>query len=172
MTSHHSKSLLIMLSLISVVLLAALTLGVYYVRAQNQETSEMLNIVDQATEVETLTQSIRMIQNSSAEDITALDGFVLSSEKLVSLIEEIEGVGRAVGVDVDILSVEKVENKKTNEQSTIRLSMETHDTWASTLAFIRAMESLPHRVMVEGSTLSREETDWRSRLVLSLYLFD
>src|SRR3989338_1978959 len=172
MTSHYSKLLLIMLSLVSVVLLAALTLGVYYVRAQNQETSEMLNIVDQATETETLTQSIRMIQNSSAEDIAALDGFVLSSERLVSLIEEIEAAGRALGVDVDILSVEKVENKKTNEQNTIRLSMEIHDDWAPTLAFIRAMESLPHRVMVEDSTLSREEADWRLRLVLSLYLFN
>ena len=72
MISNHSKSLLVILSLISTVLLAVLVLGVYDIRAKNKETSELLNLADHAAESATLAQSIRTIQNEAEQDLEAL----------------------------------------------------------------------------------------------------
>ena len=172
MIFKDSKPLLVILSLISIVFLTVLILGVYYIRDKNEKTSELLNLVDHAAEVEILAQSIRTVQDDLAEDITAFDNLVLSSDKLVPLIEEIEKAGRTLSLETNILSVEKIEDKKSIEPDMIRIVMETQGPWALTLSFLRAIESLPHRVMIEESSLSREEVGWHSRIVLLLYSFD
>ena len=171
MTFNNSKLSFIILVLISIVLLAVLILGTYTIQLKNKEASELLNLVDQATEARTLAQSIRMAQNNAAEDLAAFDGLTLSDDKLVSLIEDIEEMGRALGLDASIVSVGKIEDKKSVEPDIIRIVMETQGSWAQTLSFLRAIESLPHRVMIDESSLSKVEAGWHLKIILSLYSF-
>lgn len=172
MIFRNSKLPLTILSLVSASLLVVFTLGIYNIRVENKETRELLDLADHVAEVRILAQSIRMVQNDAEQDLEAFDDLVLSGDKLVSLIESIEGAGRALGLDTNILSVGKIEDKKSVEPDVVRIVMETQGPWASTLSFLRAIESLPHRVMIEESSLSKEEVGWRSRIVLSLYSFD
>lgn len=172
MILRNSKVLLITLSLISLALLSVLILGVYNIRFKNKETSELLNLVDRASEVGIIIQSIRAAQNDAGPDLEAFDNMVLTSDKLVPLIESIEGAGQALGLETSILSVAKIEDKKSAEPPLVRIVMETTGPWAQTLSFLRAIESLPHRVLLDESNLSREEVGWRSRIILSLYSFD
>lgn len=172
MIFRNSKLLLTIFSLVSLALLAVLILSVYSIRIKNRETSELLNLIDNAAEMEMLTRSIKAIQYDAREDIKAFGDFVLSSDKLVPLIESIEGAGRTLGLDTKIISVGKIEDKKLIESDMIRIVMETQGPWAPTLSFLRAVESLPNRVMIEESSFSRGETVWRSKIVLSLYSFD
>ena len=120
-----------------------------------------------------------MIQKNAAEDIAAFDSLTLSGDNLVPLIEDIEGAGQTLGLDTKIVSVGKIEDKKSVEPDIIRIVMETQGSWAPTLSFLRAIESLPHRVMIDESILSRDEigpagngASWRLKIVLSLYSFD
>lgn len=172
MTLNHSKWLLIILSLISMIILAVLILGVYNIQAKNKEASVLLNLADHAAKARTLAQSIRMMQNNAAKDIAVFDNLTLSGDKLVPLIESIEGVGRTLGLDTKIVSVGKIEDKKSLEPDMIRMVMETQGPWAPTLSFLRAIESLPHRVMIDESSLSRVEVGWRLRTAFSFYLFN
>lgn len=172
MTFNHSKMLLAILSLISVILLAALILGAYNIRVKNKEASELLNLADYDAEARILAQSIRMMQNRAAEDIAAFDSVILSNDKLVPLIESIEGAGRTLGLDISIVSVGKIVDKKFVEPDIIRIVMETQGPWSKTFSFLRVIESLPHRVMIEESSLSKVEVGWYSRIVLSLYSFN
>ena len=164
--------LLIILSLVTIVLLAVLAMGVYSIRVTNKEASRLTNLADHAAETEILVQSIRAVQNDAAEDIEAFDNLVLADDKLVPLIESIEGTGRALGLETSILSVGKIEDEKSAESPLVRIVMETQGPWAETFSFIQAVESLPHRVILDESSFSKEETGWRSRIILSLYLFD
>ncbi|MFZ2763797.1 MAG: hypothetical protein WAX80_02045 [Minisyncoccia bacterium] len=168
----HSKSLLVILSLMSVVLLTVLVLGVYDIKLKNKETSELLNLADNAAELEILVQSIRAIQSEAGKDLATFDSLVLSESKLVPLIESIEGVGRAVGLDVEIVSVGENEDPGASFAQIVRIVVETRGSWASSLSFLRAVESLPNRVIVDETTLSKQEDGWNSRIVLSLYSFD
>ena len=182
MISNSSKLLLVViLSILLIVLSTVFIFVAYDVWSKNQKTSELLSQANHDAEVEVLVQSIRLVQNSAAEDIQAFNDMVLSSDKLVVLIENIEGAGRALNLDINISSVGNVEEKKpvaetgsknATQPHMISISIETQGSWASTLSFLRAIESLPHRVMIDGVTLSKGETRWQSRINLSLYLFD
>lgn len=172
MTANNSKLFLIMLSFISAILVTVLSLGFYSIQAKNKETSQLLNVVDNATEESILTRSIRAIRNNADKDLVAFDKFVFSGDKLVPLIEKIEEAGRALGLDTNILSVGKIEDKKSLEPNIVRITMETQGPWAPTLSFLRAMESLPYRVMIDESSFTREETVWRLKITLALYSFD
>ena len=179
MIFNNSKLSLTILALVSLVLLAVLVLGAYDIQAKNRKASELLNLANQAAEANTLARSIRMMQDSAAEDLAAFDNLTLSDDKLVPLIEDIEGMGRALGLDTSIVSVGKIEDKKSVQPDIIRIVMETRGSWTQTLAFLSAIESLPHRVMIEELGLSRVEASpagngasWRLRTVLSLYSFD
>ncbi|MEX2013479.1 MAG: hypothetical protein WD897_01000 [Parcubacteria group bacterium] len=172
MIFKNSKLLLITLSFISVILLTILILGAYNIQLKNKEASELLNLADESAEARTLAQSIRTTQENAVEDLTAFDSLVLSGDRLVPLIDNIERAGRTFGLDTNIVSVAKIEDKESIEPDMIQVVMETQGSWAPTLSFLRAIESLPHRVMIEESSLSRVEVGWRSRIVLSLYSFD
>src|SRR3989344_4555708 len=99
MIFKNSKLLLIILSFISVILLATLIMGTYNIRVKNKEASELLNLADEAAEAKILSQSVRMIQKNAAEDIAAFDSLTLSGGNLVPLIEDIEGAGQTLGLD-------------------------------------------------------------------------
>ena len=172
MILNNSKLLLMALSLILIILLTIVALGIYDIKVKNKETFKLLNEADSVAETENLAQSIRVMQASAAEDITAFDNLVLVGDKLVPLIESIEEVGRELGLDTNIVSVAKIEDKKSVEPDIIRIVVETQGSWAPTLSFLRAIESLPHRVMIDESSLSKVEIGWRMRITLSLHSFD
>jgi hypothetical protein len=172
MTFNNAKSLLIILSLISIALLGILGLGIYDMRAKNRETSELLNSAETAYEAGILSESIRSAQGQAGEDIRALDDLVLSDDKLVAMIESIEATGRALGLEPSILSVGKNEDKKGLEPDIVRIEMETDGPWAETLSFLQAIESLPQRVMIEESSFTREVDLWHLKIILLLYSFD
>lgn len=172
MTMNNSKTLLVAVSLVSVTLLAILVFGVYSIQVKNEKTSALLNSADSSAETAVLVQSIRAVQKSAGEDIQALEGFVLTESKLVPFIESIEKTGQVLGLDTNILSVEETVSKKLGEPKIVRIVIEAKGSWSGTLSFLRAIESLPHKVMIEESSFSKEETGWRLRIVLSLYSFD
>jgi len=172
MILNNSKLLLMALSLILIILLTIVALGIYDIKVKNKETFKLLNKADSVAETENLAQSIRVIQASAAEDIAAFDNLVLVDDKLVPLIESIEETGRELGLDTNIVSVAKIEDKKSVEPDIIRIVVETQGSWAPTLSFLRAIENLPYRVMIDESSLSKGEVDWRLRITLSLYSFD
>ena len=172
MIFKNSKLFLVILLLTSVLLVAILIFEIYNIQFQNRETSELINLADQDTKIGVLAQSIRIQQNNVVEDIRVFDGLLLSNDKLVSLIETIEEAGRTFDLDTDIVSVEKIEDKKATEPDIIRITIETRGAWAPTFSFARAIESLPHRVMINGLDLSKDEDDWRLKIILSLYLFN
>ncbi|KKT94777.1 MAG: hypothetical protein UW97_C0033G0001, partial [Parcubacteria group bacterium GW2011_GWA2_45_15] len=95
MTPNNSTLPLITLTFISVVLLVVLILGAYNIQSKNQKIPKLLNLADEAVESRALAQSIRVLQNNAAEDLAAFDSLTLSDDKLVPLIEDIEGMGRA-----------------------------------------------------------------------------
>lgn len=172
MTFNNSKLPLIILVLISIIFLTVLILGAYNIQLKNKEASEILNLTDEVAETRVLAQSIRIMQNNAGQDLAAFDNLILSGDKLVPLIEGIEGVGRTLGLDINIVSVGKIEDKKSVEPDIIRIVMETQGSWAQTFSFLRAIENLPHRVMIEESSLLKGEIGWRLKIILSLYSFN
>lgn len=171
MIFKNSKLFLVLLSLVFTILLAVAIFAIYDIRAKNEETSELLDEAERIVEARSLAQSIKNIQNNVAEDILAFDKLVLTEEKLVPLIEDIEELGKELKLETSIVSVEKVEDKKAAKPDMIRIIIKAQGSWTPTLTFLKAIESLPHRVTIDETGLSKIDTNWHLRIVLLLYLF-
>jgi len=172
MIYKNSKLSLLVFSLILIMLLATTSFAIYDIKEKNKEISALSNEADRVTEARSLVQSIKVAQKSAATELEDFNNLVLSRDKLVFLIEDIEKMGRALGLDTNIVSVGKLEDTKSKKSDVIRIVIETQGSWAPTLSFLRAIESLPHRVMIEETSLSKVETNWNLKITLTLYLFD
>ena len=172
MISSHTKSLLTTLVVTAVVLLAVLVIGVYNIRDKNNKTSELLNLADEAAEAGVLVQSIRILQNDAREDLESFDKLILSNDKLVPLIEDIEKTGRGFDLETNILSVGEVGKSGSVEPQTLRIALEAQGSWSGELSFLKAIESLPYRVMIEETDFQKKETGWHLKVVLALHLFN
>lgn len=173
MTSRNSKSLLILSFVVLVALLAVLAFVLYDIRTKNLETSELLEKTNGVAESEILAQTVRIARNSAPLELTAFDTFVFSGEKLVPFIENIEEIGRSLGLTTEIASVNRVPgDKKASEPDTVHLVIESDGPWTSIFTFVRTFENYPHHVMIDDMNLSRSENDWHLRIIISLHSFD
>ena len=168
----ESRSILSLLSAVTLVLLALLVLDFYHIRTQNKKTSDMLNLANKAREDESLAQSVRLLQNTAGEDVEALGDLGLTPRRLVETIESIENAGRSLGLDTEIISVDKIERPDPSDPQQIVIVIENIGPWAGSFAFLQAMESMPNRVVMKEASFNKEETGWRSGITLSLYSFD
>lgn len=173
MTHKGSRPATFLLFIVLLVLLAVLVFGTYDIRTKNTEISRIINEVDRAAETKRLIQSIKEIQSNVSADLETFDNTVFTSDKLVPLIESIEDAGFKLGLETKIASVSEIEDKKSAKQKFIRMVIETKNgSWNSTLSFVKAVESLPHRVMVEETNVFKELDSWRLRMTISIHVFD
>lgn len=171
MIFNNSRLSLSVLSLILAVLIAGAVFIVYNIKFTNTGTTRLLNEAKSVAEARNLSQSILLVQKEAAEDLADFNKIVLTGDKLVFLIEDVEKTGRALGLETNIISVGNAEENNAAEPEIIRMVIETQGAWAPTLAFLRAMENLPHRVMIDESSLSKVDNAWHFKIVLSLYSF-
>lgn len=172
MTLTSSKIKLTSLSLLALILVLLVFWAIYQIRAENEETSRLLNTVNQAAQNELQAKAVRVLQDTALAEIEAFEDFALSDDRIVAVIENIESAGEALGLDTKIVSVEKIEEGSANEPQRIHLVIESLGSWGRNFSFIRAIENLPHRIFIEDVSLSKEETQWLSRIKLSLYSFN
>ena len=178
MIFKNSKFLLVVFSLTASVSLAVLVFAAYDIRRTNEETSGILNTSDQIAEERILLQSIRVIQNESREELMFLEGFVVSDDTLVPLLDSIESIGQELGLESEILSVEdaslaptsRARSRENQEAKLLRIVVEAKGSWSGVFNFTKALENLPYKVTVEEVNLSKDE-GWSSRMVILVNTF-
>ncbi len=133
-----------------------------------------MNAADKTEGRDSLTQSIRFIQNSSKEEIVELGDLVLTDEKIVPFIELIEGLGQTLGLKTTIVSVnaEKADESKNSTKPTkIHVTVETDGPWSGSIGFINALENLPSHDLIESTSISKNTDNWHTASVITIYSF-
>ncbi len=172
MIFRNSKFILLSYSLILLIVIGIVIFALYNIKNKNQEASQLQSDADETALARQISRSIRLAQNNSSQDLADFDKLLLTSGKLVSLIDNIEKSGRALGLETNIVSVGKAEEKDSGQSNIVSIAIETKGAWAPTLSFLRAIESLPYRVMISRSDLSKVDNEWHLKIALSLHLFD
>lgn len=152
--------------------LALLALFILDMRRLSSENAEIVRLLTEYAEIESeesAVHSIKSLKASSAADIEALEALALNDERIVPLIESIEEAGRVLELELKIVSVDK--DKEDASPQLIRIVIEASGTWDSAFALTQAVESLPHRVMIESVSLTKMENVWRERISISLNSF-
>jgi Tfp pilus assembly protein PilO len=188
MPKSKTKSLLITLLILAVLGLAVLGYGVYYIGLKNKETSELSATIEANSKSAALIQSIKSLQNNSGSDLDTLDNVALSEADLVTFIENLESLGKGMGLQTKIASVSIESPKDTNSPSKIHLKIETSGGWGGTLQFAHALENLPYRTIINYLNLSTDNVNtggevlttgsttqpkiiWKSSSEIALYTF-
>jgi hypothetical protein len=171
MSAKNTKYLLLSLSLIALVLLGALVYGTYRINGYVIKTEEMLRLADESVQADILAHALRVLQNESSQELTALEDFTLSESELVLFVENVEATGRELALETEIASIIKTEDKKGIEPTIIKLTVETTGSWSNSVTFLRAIENMPYRLIIDEASLDKEEQHWRTRVVMSVHLF-
>jgi len=172
MIFRNSKFILLSHSLILLIVIGIVIFALYNIKNKNQEAFQLQINADETALARQISRSIRLAQNNSSQDLADFDKLLLTSGKLVSLIDNIEKSGRALGLETNIVSVGKAEEKDSGQSNIVSIAIETKGAWVPTLSFIRTIESLPYRVMISRSDLSKVDNEWHLKITLSLHLFD
>ena len=172
MIFKDSKFILLLLVFIFLFLLALGTLGLYQTMAKSKQSMNLLVEANRIARERDSAQLIKIVQNETAEDLVSFNKIILSREKLVPFIDNIEELGRKLNLKADTLSVGNSGNQQSPGPEVITLTIESEGSWGSTITFIKAIENLPQRVIIKSVDLSKSESGWRLKITFSLYLFD
>jgi Tfp pilus assembly protein PilO len=172
MTFNNTKARLYIFSAIALALLALLILGVRKMNNENAETARLISLSAESETRANTAHTIRSLQDSASEEVQAFENLTLTNERLVPLIESIESVGRALKLDLEIVSVEKKLEGEGGGPQRIRIVIEASGPWGGAFSLVKAIESLPHRVMFENVSLTKGEEGWSTMISLSLYSFN
>ncbi|OHA91006.1 MAG: hypothetical protein A2832_00255 [Candidatus Zambryskibacteria bacterium RIFCSPHIGHO2_01_FULL_44_22b] len=172
MTFKNSKLVISILIPTAMALIAILAIGIYSIRANNNETSKLLTLSSDADEAKVRAQATRLLRVKAAEDLEAFERLILSEEGIVSLIEMIEEAGQALNLDTEVVSVNKVDKEDADNPKLVEVVVEGRGAWAEAYALLASLESLPQRLNLEESNLSKVDGAWDLRVVLSLNYFD
>ena len=172
MTFKNSKLVLTVLVSITIILAVILAIGIYSIHANNNETSRFLALSSDADEAKIRAQATRLLRRDAVEDLEAFEKLILSEDGIVSLIEMIEEAGQVLNLDMEVVSVNKVDKEDADNPKLVEVVVEGRGSWAETYTFLAAIESLPQRVNFEESNLSKVGGAWNLRVILSINYFN
>lgn len=173
MMPKNTPLFVVLLSLTLSAIVALGVYGVYRIGAEDRSVAELLKSADESAGKLTLFQSVRALQSNAGADIAAFERLALTNETLVPMIETIENVGRSLGLETKIISVDKVaKGKDASALGGFRVAVESDGGWSGSLAFLKALESLPYRVNFEETSYLKGASGWHSRIVIFLPSFE
>ncbi|MBX4189602.1 hypothetical protein KW785_03365 [Candidatus Parcubacteria bacterium] len=190
-----TKTLLVVALLSIVVLAAVVTYGLQEIKNRNELASTLQNQSDDLTEANQLAQSIKTTREKAAGNLSALDEVTITQSELVPFIELVEDIGKKLGLELTITSVDSESVKPSASASStgfqapqpIHISIDTKGNWAGSFGFIHALENLPQRVRVDSAEMdvaqlvsapnstSTEVTStgkWHTRSTITIYSFN
>lgn len=157
------------------ILLLTLTLGgafgyeVYLISKSEADVAEAIALVDKELGGDARIKKIEQIQSNYQEDILILDKVLINRADLVAMIEELERTGRDVGVIPSISSITNDSKSSTGTApETVRVAIDTRGSWASTIIFIKLLESLPYKYNIDKMEVFFDNTEWRTSSTLKL----
>ena len=163
---------IVSISLTVILLLGLNGWGIYHIRTLTQKSSELLNSANQVAQENSEAKTIRTLKESVGGEGAALQVVALTESGVVRVIESVESVGRALGLETEIISVDKSAEKTTAPLQKIRLSLNSVGSWGNNFSFLNAVENLPHKIVIERAAFSKNEPDWRLQLTMVISTFE
>lgn len=168
---NNTQIRLSILSFAALALSALLVFDYLNIRAESREIARLESLSGETEQREAAARALRALQTSAGGEIEAFENLTLSNESLVPFIESIEEMGRALDLDIKIASVEKKDEGEGGTQR-IRMVIQAEGGWRGIFTLLKAVESLPYRVMIENVSQTQSDFAWSETITLSLHSFN
>lgn len=125
------------------------------IKNKNKEISLILNVTDTAIQREIKLKSVDEIIKDTEYERKKLDTYFVADDSIVDFIEDIEELGRYVGIDIEIASVNIDNDLKTEDaiSEILNLNIETKGKWEDIFYFLSLIEKMPFKIDIEKADL-------------------
>lgn len=172
MNISNTQMRLVLAGTMALLLAACFAYAIYTVRAANTAISQLALQAESVSKKEKENQAIRTARLASEADIQAFEKIPLSGNGVVGVIESLEAAGKSLNLDTNIVSVNDVEGEKGNAQKQILIVIEGEGSWTGAYSLVKAVESLPQRVILKSVELSKNDALWKTRIGFSIFSFN
>jgi Tfp pilus assembly protein PilO len=120
------------------------------IKEKNNTISAIANDIDIAIQKETKLKSVKDIIKDTKQGREKIDTYFIKDDEIINFIEEIEKIGRDIGVDVEIISVSISDSKlqQDNISELLNLSLEAQGQWGRVFHFLAFIENLPFKINI------------------------
>ncbi len=155
------KGIIIFLALVVILLFGAIYFLFQSIKGENENASNIQNSIDISTKQNQYTLSLQeSIQNASG-DIKKVNDSILSFDKDVNFIEQLENLARENGlsVSIDSLSVGDTPNVSSDNLTSLEIQASAQGSWAGMMVFLSKLESMPFAMRVERFDLANSSNN-------------
>ncbi|HRZ30273.1 MAG TPA: hypothetical protein P5274_01220 [Candidatus Paceibacterota bacterium] len=153
MIKNKLVQLVIVLSIISLIIII-LWVSLFFLIKQDKEFVVSLN--------ESTHQGSKIVSGFvplNKDKIEKINQYFLTDKSIVKFIEELEQIGKEVGVK---LVIGQPDDKATE----LQLNLSTMGTFSQTMKFLQSLENLPYAGKIDRLELRKGELDWQSVFIL------
>jgi len=168
----NSKLTLIALGSAVLLTLAVFIFALRYLENKNEKILSQNEEVNELLVEKSLAESLTTLEKTSGPELQAFEALVLTEQGLVPLIEDLEGKGRNLGLDLEVVSVDKEKSESLPEGVEIlKIAIKAQGSWSSTYALLKSIESLPHLVTFDKVNFHKEGGSWNLEVAFSTHIF-
>lgn len=167
-----TKDIILVLGVTILLLLAGVVWEIWITSKYKAETIAATASAQSRLGSDVWSRNVKEIQGEFGVETEVLHAAAITRPGLATLVELLESTGKDMGLSVTIVSVKNESDKDpVNKPHNVRITIETRGGWSGSLAFVRLLQSLPHKTMIESTSLSRQEGGWKSSSVIKIVAF-
>lgn len=179
MKNYSTKHALLTLIVVILLLVVAHYVFFHFIRSESREVSTL------EREVVSLQTQVQEFSKYEPEDLkllaTSVNAKIIPRGDFVDFLETIETSGRALGISVNVESVDVVARSEDNpddDKQIMYVRLETHGGWSPTMRFVHYLEHLPYKISVTDVRLTKDGPQneggpdgWRGAIEVSALKF-
>ncbi len=126
----------------------------YNVRAESQSVSELSAQIEQLSNEESTSSTLKHSVAVTEGDSSKLNSYFVSSDNVVSFINSMEALGVNVGSDVSTTSIDPGK-----DSSTLTFNIVAKGSFSSVSRFVTLLENVPYQVRIQKLDLEKNMAD-------------
>lgn len=173
MNNKKVKSLLIIFSLINTVLLSTYGYLLFVMKSKNNESTVLYMASHQAASDKERTQELARMLKETEADRKKISSYFFTKANAVTLIEQIENIGKSAGVDLAVNSV----SDEAKDTGVTQLSFSATGSFAALYRLVALTESMPYKITLkrvdiqEMNNQTQSGIGWKGNFTIMLGSF-
>ncbi|MEX1120220.1 MAG: type 4a pilus biogenesis protein PilO [Candidatus Paceibacterota bacterium] len=155
-SNTHIKLIITALATLAMVIVyTALFLSI---KNKNNQISILENQVDIEVRKDQRLHSIKQVISDVGEEIKRVDTYLISEDGVVELLEDLESLGRTVGVTVGVNSVSVDKADAGLPYELLRIDFVARGGWRNIIQLVSLLETFPRGLTIERMHIERSAT--------------
>lgn len=154
-----TKKMLAWTAALTAVSAGALGYALYSFDAQNRSVIALASDLEKFERADKQLSSTRSTLNQAEPDLGKMEGYYIAADGVADFVSRIEALAREnrLSIEVEGLEAKEVDKQTKGFQEKLMLRIETNGSWLDTYRFLRLVELLPYKAVLESVSVARSD---------------